>query len=186
MTRKGDKQTPWTTYEIAYLKENAGIVPAREIQFMLKRSYKSVHHMANRLGLSLRVPTWTLEWCDECANWRSRINPKTGRCSICQTKLNIESEEDKCADVLSRMSPRQREIYETNEAKRGRRKAYLRAPKYPDLSGMSNYYASKKKEEYFRELERWHEEIINHRYDAVRTRLKRMRQITGENPRKNN
>lgn len=71
----------WTTSELAYLREAAGRVPLREIQLHLRRSAESVRKQAQSQGLSLRVPAWRMEWCDECATWRMRLR-KNALCGV--------------------------------------------------------------------------------------------------------
>lgn len=162
--------------EIRYLKEQAGKTPLRDIQFALKRSESSIKLMAHRLGLSLRVPVWRLEWCNECAAWRTYINPRTGRCRVCQTRANLIATEGKCAEVYSRMTAAQKRVYDDNEAKRGGRKTYPPRPKYPlEVEHMGEYAASKAKQEYFRALEAWNIEKVQTEYDACRKRLERMK-----------
>lgn len=184
MTRKGSLQNDWTSSEVAYLRRYAGKVPRRELQYTLKRSASSIEHMARRLGLSLRVPIWHLNWCNECANWRSYISPKTGRCKVCQVRSNLAKEEARCVEVYQRMSLVQRVVYDESEVIRGRRKQYTQAPKAPSLQGLSAYQASKAQQVYCLELEAYQLESVQGRYDACRKRLERMRAVLKENPRK--
>lgn len=185
MTKKGATQRPWTTYELALLRKCAGVIPTDEIAISVGRSKRSVETQAQRMGLSLAVNKWTLEWCVECANWRTRLNARTGRCRVCTLRENLRNEEGRCADVLARMTPEQREIYDGNETRRERRKPWAHAPKYPQLHGLTRAEKVKALHEYAVDLEEFQAEITRLRYDATRTRLKRMRAVLGENPRKN-
>ena len=184
MTRKGSSQRPWTTDEVEALRSMAGRVTRREICRQLKRSRKSVEHAAARLGLSLRCYVSKLVWCDECAIWRSRID-KDGRCRVCAMRERLAGREAACAEALAAMTPEQRAVYDENEAKRGTRRFPAR-PK-PRIAGscpISRYERERAKAAYLLDIEEWEHRRLKLPYDAAKTRLRRMREVTGTNPRK--
>lgn len=183
--RKGASCNHWSSKEISFLVENAGKMPKRDIQFALKRSKKSIERMAEAMHLSLRVPLWRLEWCNECASWRVKVNERTGRCKVCQTRENLAKEEGRCVEAYQRMTPEQRRIYDESEAKRGRRKAFAPRPQYPaNIESRNKFAASKAQQDYYKALEEWNFDKVQAEYGACRKRLERMRKALGENPQK--
>lgn len=182
--REGAQRVDWTTDEIAYLVDAAGGMPLREICRELKRSTASVKHMAGRLGVSLRCYKRKLVWCTECASWRTYVNARTGRCKVCQQRENLQGREAACAEVMAIMTPEQRTAYEETESQRQTR-AIPRRPKMQAYCVVSRYQRDRAHEQYLREIETWEYRCLVLQYDAVKTRLKRMREKTGTNPRKN-
>lgn len=182
MTRKGSKQQPWTSNEVRYLAEHAGRIPLRDICHTLRRSNMSVKKMARRLSLSLRVPVWGLVWCDECACWRTTLN-KDGQCRVCDMQNRLAGREAACADTLALMTIAQRSVYEESESKRASRRMLPR-PKRAHTESMGYFEASKADRDWYVAIERWEYARLKLQYDAAKTRLRRMREVTGTNPRK--
>lgn len=183
MTRRGDSQRPWTTEEVRYLAEHAGRLPIREICRELKRSQGSVKMRAKRMGLSLRTPVWGMEWCDECATWRTSVSERTGRCRVCETRHRAEAHEAACAELLAAMGPRERAVYESTESRRGTRKAPGPRPRRPDTRRMGWFDAVRAEREWLAAIEEWEWRQAKRPYDAAKTRLKRMRRAAGASPR---
>lgn len=184
MTQRGGIQRPWTSDDRRYLAEHAGRVPLRDLCAALGRSEWSVRHAAARLGLSLRVPAWGLAWCDECACWRSSVDDATGRCPVCEMRARIAGREAACAAELALMDPAQRAAYSACEARRGRRKRPAPPPPRPNVRGMGWAEAVRAERRWHLAEERWELAALKLDYDAAKTRLKRMREKTGRNPRK--
>lgn len=168
----------WTTSELAYLREAAGRVPLREIQLHLRRSAESVRKQAQSQGLSLRVPAWRMEWCDECATWRMRLR-KNGRCGVCQLRANIQREEERIAEALRSLPMERRLAFERGEAKKGRQKASAPPPVKRVPSDATPYERSRAEQEYLAAMERWQAERLQLRYDAAKQRLKDPDQYIG-------
>lgn len=183
MTRKGSAQRPWTTDEIDRLRDMAGRLPRRDICRELKRSSGAVKMAAKRLGLSLRCCRTRLVWCDECAGWRSAVD-KNGRCRVCRMREQLAGREAACVEVYASMTPRQRAAYDDQEAKRGTRPSSLGPrPKRRESCPVSRYERDKAETAYLLALEEWeHRRLLP--YNAAKTRLKRMREVLGTNPRK--
>lgn len=182
MTRRGSAQRPWTTEEIATLQDMAGRLPRREICRELKRSRKSVEHAAARLGLSLRCYVPRLVWCDECATYRSRLDAD-GRCRVCAMRERLAGREAACAEALAAMTPEQRAVYAESESKRATR----RFPPRPNKRAccvVSRYQRDKAEADHLLAIEEWEYRRLKLPYDAAKTRLRRMREVTGTNPRK--
>lgn len=180
--RKGARRVEWTTSDLDYLRANAGILPPREICRELKRSRKSVERMAARLGVSLRAHVSDLEWCAECAAWRSTVSPRDGRCDVCRMRASLERAERRAARALRALTPDERESYMATEPRR-RSKPPPR-PRMPASSPMSRYQRAKAADLHAREMERWETACLEQRAAAARKRLERMREKAGANPRK--
>lgn len=180
--RKGQKLNDWTASEVAFLRENAGILSQQEISYELKRSYWSVFNQAKRLGISLRLYVRKLEWCNTCATWRSTISPKTGKCAVCRKKEQLESAKIRTADAYAQLPAEHRETYDENLAIRTT--TFPPRPKKQGSCPVSRYYRSKAEEQYLRDLERWEVACLTRLVDAEKQQTKRMREKTGTNPRK--
>lgn len=137
---------------------------------------------AKRLGISLRVPAWGLVWCDECASWRSSVD-RDGRCRVCAMRERLAGREAACAEALAAMTPEQRSVYAESEAKRATRR-FMPRPVRRRTDGMGLFEAAKADRDWHIDLERWEYRRLKLPYDAAKTRLRRMREVTGTNPRK--
>lgn len=183
MTRKGAKQNAWTTQEEKYLLDNAGVLTRREICRHLKRSSKSVKHKAERLGISLRCYTGKLTWCNQCATWRTTVSERTGYCRVCAKREMLARSEQRVSEELAHLNFNQRNKCMQEEAHRGTRQPPQKPVK--QASTVGSLYARKKAEEvYLKDLERWEVACLDQLINANKTRLKRIRQKLGTNPRK--
>lgn len=184
--RKGAQRRDWTTDDLAYLRDAAGRIPAVRIAQTLDRSYWSVTHAAERLGISLRCSLAQLVWCNECASWRSGISKKTGQCRVCRIRDQLAGREAACAETLASMTAEQRITYAKQESGRGTRASSLKQrPKKRESCPVSMYERSKAEAAYLLDVEEWEYRRLKLPYDAAKTRLRRMRELTGTNPRKN-
>lgn len=183
--RKGSRRLDWTTEELETLRDAAGKLPRREICRMLKRSRKSVERMAEKHRLSLRCYRPKLVWCDECASWRSYLNKRTGKCRVCSMQDRLAGREWACAEALESMTPEQRTVYEESESLRQtRRPPAWPKPRKRESCPVSLYERAKAEEDHFRAIEQWEYRRLELPYNAAKTRLRRMREVTGTNPRK--
>lgn len=181
--RKGANVTHWTTSDIEFLRDNAGILTQREISRELKKSYWSVYKQAGRIGVSLRVHRQSLQWCNTCATWRATISPKTGECAVCRKRAQLVKAKERTADAYRALSAGQRAVYAESLASRS--SDHRKRPEKRPSNPMSRYERSKAEDDYLRDLERWETDQLNHEIDAEKTLLKRMRKKVGTNPRKN-
>lgn len=181
MTRKGLSQRPWTTEELAALRGMAGHIPKREICRALKRSSGAVRATSSRMGLSLRCYKSKLQWCNECATWRSSLD-NNGSCKVCRMRERLDGREAACSEVLASMKPEQRQIYEDSEPKRGSRHISrpLRAKTYRGKSALNNYQKARVDTEHILAIEQCEYLRLKLRYDAAKTRLNRMRRALRE------
>lgn len=183
MTRKGARQSSWTTTDEQFLLKYAGVLTRREICKELKRSSQSVKTKAKRFGISLRCFVSKLTWCNRCATWRTSVSERTGYCRVCAKREMLERSEQRISDELSNLSTKQRMVYLNEESRRGTRKRPLKPVK--QASTVGSLYARKKAEEqYQKDLERWEIACLDQQINANKTRLKRIRQKLGTNPRK--
>ncbi len=181
--RKGAKTQLWTTKDEQFLIKYAGVLPRREICREIKRSRKSVECKAKRLGLSLRCFVSSLHWCNNCTTWRSTVSDRTGFCRVCAKREMLERSEQRVSDALAQLSFEKRTKYLHEEAHRGKRKMPPRPRKRITPAG-SSYAVKKAGESYLKELEQWEIACLDQAINANKTRLKRIRQKLGTNPRK--
>lgn len=83
MTARGGRQHQWTSAEYAYVLENAGKVPPREIRRHLKVSKSQLDHACQRMRswgcpVSLRCYEPRLAVCPHCG----RPSAKIGRAHV--------------------------------------------------------------------------------------------------------
>lgn len=185
MTKAGRPQFRWTAEALDELADMAGRIPAARIADALGCSYWAVVKAADRLGLSLRCPVSRLVWCDGCANWRSGVSKRAGLCRVCRMREQLAGREAACVEEYTAMTPEQRAVYDAQEAKRGTRPSSLGPrPKLGESSPMSMRERRKAKADHLLALEDWEYRRLLLPYNAAKTRLKRMREIRGTNPRK--
>ena len=182
--RKGAHRIDWSTKDIKYLRDNAGVLPMREIYKHLKRSKNSVDWMSRHLGVSLRCFKTKLKWCPVCAKWRSTVSPKTGQCRVCSKRKNLMDGEWRVSDALMQLTPEQRLIYDDEESSRGKRRVPPKPTKIK-VSPKNRYKYAKEEERYTIALEAWEIKCLDLDIDANKTRLKRIRKKLGTNPRIN-
>lgn len=178
-----DALRPWTEAEETYLANAAGILSPENLGRALGRTEASVEEAAGRLGLDVRCDGASFVWCDHCATWRTRLNSRTGWCRICTMREQLRGRERACAEALAAMAPSGRAVYEKTEAERQSK----RLPPHPVKRFVSATPDGKPRIEearYLAEVEEWEYRVLKLRYDAAKTRLRRMREKTGANPRK--
>lgn len=182
--RKGARRIDWSTKDLKYLRDNAGIIPMRQICKHLKRSKNSVDWMARHIGVSLRCYKRKMSWCPVCATWRSTLSDKTGMCRVCSKKKMLEDGEMRVSQELEKLTLEQRAEYNDQEVHRRTRCIPLKPIKLK-VDPKNHYKYAKEEERYLREIEAWEIKCLDLRIDANKTRLKRIRQKSGSNPRKN-
>lgn len=181
VSRKGENRQPWTTSDVRYLRENAGRVPLEDIARHLKRSQQAVRIRASLLGTSVRCYRRKLVWCDQCATWRTALDAD-GRCPICRLRDQLQAVEARISDELRAAPEDVRELYARTESLRT--SAVKRVPMGEWREG-SEYDRQRVQEEYMRNVEEAERATLQRMVDACKTRLKRIREKRGTNPRKN-
>lgn len=176
---------PWSEPEHTYLRNAAGKQSFADIARALDRDTTSIEQEVLELSLPLDPPVIKLVWCDKCATWRTSISKNTGWCRVCTMREQLVRREEACADALATMMPHDRAIYEKTEAER----ATKRLPPCPTKKYLPASQQSERSIEdarYLEAMETWECRVLKLRYDAAKTRLRRMREKTGTNPRKKN
>lgn len=187
MTLRGSAQEPWTTEELVLLRQMAGRLPAARIARVLGRTDGAVRKAAERMGLSLRCCRARLVWCAECASWRSEVDPRTGRCRVCRMREQLAGREAACVEEYAAMTHAQRAAYDAQEARRGTRPSSLGPrPAKRASCPVSRFERDRAESAYLLDLEEWEYRRALLPYNAAKTRLRRMREVTGTNPRKKN
>lgn len=173
---------PWETFEIIYLLKNAGFYSVQSLSNHLGRECSDVENVLCSLGVDgvLLVPE--LFWCDSCATYRTEINNK-GMCRVCQLKKSLEKEESVITDELKKLPIELRAAYSDSEALKG-----FRATPKPLPIKESKCTTEKQRKfsevAYLVAMEQWQITNAQRLYNASKTRLKRIREHLGTNPRK--
>lgn len=178
--RKGEKRNEWTTSELAYLQANAGHLPVAEIARELKRSRSSIKAMASRLGVSLRHYESSLAWCDFCATMRSELDEE-GRCPVCKLNEQLVRAEWRVAEALHDLPAESRDLYANTESLRSSEAVRVERP---SMAGLTLYKQRKADERYRLAVESAECAYLQRQVNSTKTRLKRIREKAGTNPRK--
>lgn len=127
-----------------------------------------------------------LQWCDRCANWRTVLDDRTGWCRVCGLRDRSEKYEVSCFEALLAMNPEDRDLYAETETQRQSRKISPKPKRCQFAMGADTALESEEEIDaaYFTALEEWECERLNRLCNATKTRLRRMREKTGSNPRK--
>ena len=157
----------WTIQEIKNLLNMVGMYPIEFIAQRLNKTTEQIDNACFLLDLSPDYSESGLEpfWCNECATWRFR-RKRNGNCAICETKKQIEKSRQKEFKEL-RIASQETLIrygkYETHRGDRKQVKPLSTGDCRADEANELRYYQAI--------------------YDRERTRLKRIRQKNGTNPR---
>lgn len=189
--RKGEKRVEWTTEEVRYLLEHAGVDSKRSICRHLRKSGESVKQMAKRLradgyDLNLRVYRTLTVICPKCSQARSRLGKwqdRTGFCEVCRLRASYEKALYDQAEAYADLTQEQRYRYDREQARTGRSEVPPR-PKMPQTFGMSAPRARRAEELHAIEVERWEVKYLTRLLNAAKKRTQRMRELSGTNPRK--
>lgn len=174
--RKGSRCRPWTTEEERYLLEYAGEVPKREICKKLRRSDRSVARKAEELrrkgkAVCLRHYDSRLTFCPSCGCMRLTVD-RSGTCEPCRRREQLHGILSRIADLWPYLPIEERAIYEETEAETESGSDPM--PRSPDLTGYSHYSATRLKELYEIELERWAIRNLNRQVKAAQKRKERI------------
>lgn len=182
--RKGARRNDWSTKDLRYLRDNAGLVPVSKIAKHLNRTPKAIKRKAESMGISTRYYNSSLVWCSSCAHLRTAVNPYTGKCRVCSKREQLQKSEWRVSDALSSLPCNLRHEYNLQETKRLSgtppkpvRKKVSSDPRYR-FRYMRELYR------YAREIELWEIKCLDRRINANKKRLERIRNKLGTNPRK--
>ena len=176
--RSGARRDEWQLDEVRYLLESAGRVPKHEICRKLRRSSKSVEHMASRLrsqgyAISLRCYQSQAITCPSCG--RSSLTAwETGICRPCTLRRRLAATEGQISDLLRRLPADVRSIYEDTEAEKG---AHIidPMPRMPTYAEPPTLYQRLRDEEaYDKAMEEWEARRIQRELKAAQKRKERI------------
>ncbi len=166
----------WTTAEVAYLVENAGRIPKREICKYLKRRSESVKQKAKALRaqgipVDLRCYRPKLEACPACGCMRSTLG-KHGICEVCRKRAQLTAIHSRISRLLHQIPFEERERYAETEAET--ESANDPMPRSPSLEGLSYYATCKAKEARDRAMEAWQIRNLTRQVKAAQKRKERI------------
>lgn len=153
--RKGARTIPWTTSEEAYLLENAGKVPVRELCRHLRKSRDAVLSKARHMReegrpVVLRCFTPRTEICPACGCSRATLGV-VGICLPCRKREQLAAIEARIAELMPMLPKAYRDRYEETEAERGSKADPI--PRPPSVPKGTPYYVRMKAQE------RWEIEV---------------------------
>lgn len=173
----------WSTKEVKYLREHAGLVSVDHMAKKLKRSTKSVRRKAEKLGISTRYYNSKMQWCPRCAQLRSTVSPITGICRVCAKREQYELGEQRVSRALKQLTPSKRAEYRRQESRRG--SSVPPKPIKREVNPKYRYSYAVNEARFAREMEAWEIKYYDLRINANKKRLQRIREKLGTNPRKN-
>lgn len=167
---------PWTTSEVAYLVENAGRIPKREICKHLKRRSESVNQKAKALRaqgvpVNLRCYKPKLEICPACGCMRATLG-KHGICEVCRKRVQLASIHTRISNLLHRLPFEERETYAVTEAEI--ESTVDPMPRAPRTQGLSYYHACRAQELHDRAMEKWQLRNLGRQVKAAQKRKERI------------
>lgn len=182
MGRKARNPEPWTFEDLAGVVDGAGLHSVDSMAERMGKDTEQVDAAAFLLGLDVELACPDLLWCDRCATWRTHLDA-SGTCLICSLRKRLAGRERAVAEALALLPPEQRELYAEMESLRGRR--VERMP--PLLTVPAN--ATRREREALaafqaQATEQWEIDRLTKDYNAAKTRLRRIREKSGTNPRK--
>lgn len=184
MTRsdKGRRHHVWRESELAYIRERAGRVPAREIRRALRLSKNQLDNAVRlmvargeRVSLRCFVPRTAV--CPSCGRARSLFG-RDGICEPCRLGRRLSEVESDCAALLALLPAAERERYAETEAERGGRPEPM--PRRPPTAGLDPYRAARAEEEGDLAAERWAVRALRRRLRAAQKRRERISKKVGE------
>ena len=184
MTRsdRGRRHHVWREGELAYIREHAGRVPAREIRRALKLSKNQLDNavrlmVANGERVSLRCFTPRTAVCPACGHRRSLFG-REGICEPCRLRRRLAEVEADCAALLALLPADERERYAGTEALRGGRPEPMPSPR--PTAGLDPYRAARAEEDHELAMERWAVRALRRRLGAARKRRERISRKVAE------
>lgn len=182
------KPRVWTTGDLKRVAELAGTMPERELRRRLKLSRNQLKYAVNRLrSLGVNVTTRyyepQLETCPVCGCRRATLG-KDGICEPCRLKRQLEEIEWRVSELMARLTPEQRAVYEKSEAQRESRADPMPKPRPAD--GLDGYERAKASEEHDAAMEAWAAAYLKRRVKAAQKRKERIQEKVNENDRRRN
>lgn len=178
MTRadSGRRHKWWRESELAYIREHAGRVPAREIRKALRVSREqlkgAVRWMRGRgEDVDLRCFSPRTLVCPSCGMARTLFGAE-GICEPCRLSRRLAETEAEIAGLLPLLSTTDRATYERTEAQRETRGDPM--PATPRTSGMGAYDRAVAMERHDIAMERWQAARLRRLLKAAQKRKERV------------
>lgn len=173
----------WTTGDLMRVAELAGTMPERELRRRLKLSGNQLRYAIRRLrrmgvNATTRFYEPRLETCPECGCRRATIG-KAGMCEPCRLRRQLAEIEWRTSDLMARLTPEQRTVYERTEAERESRAEPM--PKPRPTGGLDRYERARAAEEYDEAMERWLASYLRRRVKAAQKRKERIQKKVNDN-----
>ena len=177
----------WTTGDLKKVAELAGTMPSRELRRRLKLSKGQLEYAARvlrRMGVNVTLRHYEprLETCPVCGCGRSTLG-KEGVCAPCRLRRQLARIEWEVAELMARLDPEQRAVYERTEAQRASRADPMPRPRA--LDGLDRYERARASEEYDEAMERWMADYLGRRVKAAQKRKERIQRKVNEKRRRN-
>lgn len=174
--RKGAKRRDWTVAELQFLRNNAGLMPRRELSRALKRGAESVKQQAKRMraegeDVTLRCFRSRLATCPSCGAMRSRMGSE-GICEPCRRRRQLAKVQGRIADLMARLPQDERAVYEATEAET--ESSWDPMPRPPDTSGMGRYERARAEEAREIAVEDWLSRNLRRQVKASQKRKERI------------
>lgn len=178
MTRadSGRRHKWWRESELAYIREHAGRVPAREIRKALRVSREQLKGAVRWMrargeDVDLRCFTSRTLVCPSCGMARTLFGSE-GVCEPCRLARRLAETEAEIADLLPLLSPADRATYERTDAQRETRGDPM--PASPRTSGMGPYDRAMAEERHDIAMERWKAARLRRLLKAAQKRKERV------------
>lgn len=178
MTRSdsGRRHKWWRESELAYIREHAGRVPARDIRKALRVSRNQLKHAAARMrdageDVDLRCFSPRTVVCPSCGCARTLFGAE-GICEPCRLARRLAETEAETAELLPLLSAKDRATYERTEAQRETRGEPM--PAAPRTAGMTAYERARAEEAHDIAMERWQAARLKRLLKAAQKRKQRV------------
>ena len=174
--RRGSRRNDWSVSDVAYLVENAGKIPKREICKKLKRSGKSVERKAAWLrkqgvAIDLRSYRASLAPCPACGRMSGLLG-SDGICEPCRRRDQLAGIHARIAELMPLLPQEDRDVYERTEAETESR--YDPLPKAPRTDGLSFYAKARAEESHSLAVERTVARNLRREIKAAQKRKERI------------
>lgn len=178
MTRadSGRRHKWWRESELAYIREHAGKVPAREIRKALRVSREQLKGAVRWMrargeDVDLRCFSPRTLVCPSCGMARTLFGAE-GICEPCRLSRRLAETEAEIAGLLPLLAPGDRATYERTEAQRETRGDPM--PATPRTSGMGAYDRAAAMERHDIAMERWQAARLRRLLKAAQKRKERV------------
>ena len=178
MTRadSGRRHKWWRESELAYIREHAGRVPAREIRKALRASREQLKGAVRSMrargeDVDLRCFSPRTLVCPSCGMARTLFGAE-GICEPCRLSRRLAETEAEIAELLPLLSAPDRATYERTEAQRETRGDPM--PATPRTAGMSAYERAVAMERHDIAIERWQAARLKRMLKAAQKRKERV------------